>query len=81
MVYDIAMDDGRIRIDFNCVHFIYETQLDSLNLSFDTFYILFLISHGVYISQLIRYSRPCVQYSDFLDRSAADAKATQTGLR
>ena len=25
--------------------------------------------HGVYISQLIRYSRACVQYSDFLDRA------------
>jgi hypothetical protein len=26
-------------------------------------------AYGVYISQLIRYSRACVQYSDFLDRT------------
>ena len=26
-------------------------------------------SFGVYISQLIRYSRTCAQYSDFLDRT------------
>ena len=26
-------------------------------------------AYGVYISQLIRYSRACVQYNDFLDRA------------
>jgi len=26
-------------------------------------------TYGVYISQLIRYSRACAQYSDFLDRA------------
>ena len=26
-------------------------------------------AYGVYISQLIRYSRACVTYSDFLDRA------------
>jgi len=26
-------------------------------------------NYGVYISQLIRYSRACAQYSDFLDRA------------
>ena len=25
--------------------------------------------YGVYISHLVRYSKPCAQYSDFLDRS------------
>ena len=25
--------------------------------------------HGVYITQLIRYSRACPQYSDYLDRA------------
>ena len=25
--------------------------------------------YGVYISQLVRYSRACAQYSDFLDRA------------
>jgi hypothetical protein len=69
MVYDIAMDDSIIRVDVYCVHLIYETQLDSLNLSFDKFDIVFLISYGVYISQRIRYSRVCAQYSDFLDKA------------
>ena len=35
-------------------------------------------AYGDYNSQLIRYSRVCTKYSDFL---AADAKATQTRLR
>jgi len=28
-----------------------------------------LLAYGVYISQLIRYSRACAQYIDFLDRA------------
>jgi len=47
MVYDIAMDDGRIRVDFYFVHFIYETQLDSLNLSSDKFDIYSAYYHWV----------------------------------
>ena len=39
-------------------------------------------ANGVYISQLVRYSRPCAQYSDFCGQSSlADAKDTQTRLR
>jgi hypothetical protein len=38
-------------------------------------------AYGICISQLVHYSRICVQYGDFLGSSAADAKATQTKLR
>jgi len=39
-------------------------------------------ANGVYISQLIRYSRACAQYSDFLDTTQLlISKASQTRLR
>jgi len=34
-------------------------------------------AYGVYISQLIRYSRACVSYQDFLERVADNKEATE----
>ena len=34
-------------------------------------------AYGVYISQLIRYSKACGSYQDFLDRVAANKEATE----
>ena len=34
-------------------------------------------AYGVYISQFIRFFRACASYQDFIDRVAADKKASE----
>ena len=43
------------------------------------YHYILLPEYGVYISQLIRYATTCVQYSEFLDSSVADAKVLNQG--
>jgi hypothetical protein len=72
----VATSEGRLRAK------LYDKKDDFnfpiVNFPFICSYIPAAPAYGVYLSQMIRYSRACGSYQDFLDRGvAANKEATE----
>ena len=72
----LATSEGRLRTKFYDKRDDFNVPI--VNFPFICSYIPAAPAYGVYLSQMIRYSRACGSYQDFLDRGvAANKEATE----